>query len=127
MNKLIKRLFFFVSLSVALLATGCSDDIAPEVTELNLDRLLSPVELTAEKPTQTSIILKWKRNPKAESYQIRILKGEQVVAMKSVSFAETPYTVTELAAGTEYTAQVKATATGQQDSHYTAIVFSTNP
>lgn len=128
MNKLIKQFTYIMSLSVALWVAGCSDDIDPEITGLDTDRVFSPTGLTAKIVNQTSVRLNWNAVNKANSYQIEILQGETVVkTIDGVTNADIPYTIAGLEGETEYIAQVKALATDIADSKYSTAPFKTDP
>lgn len=128
MKKFIKRFTYILSLSVALIATGCSDDIDPEITSLDTDRVFSPTGVTAKIVNQTGIRLTWNTNAKAESYQIEILQGgETVKTVNDITNADIPYTVIGLDGETEYTAQIKAIKAGVTDSKYSTVTFKTDP
>lgn len=128
MNKFIKRFTYILSLSVALIATGCSDDIDPEITSLDTDRVFSPTGVTAKIVDQTGVRLTWNANAKAENYQIEILQGgETVKTIKEITNADIPYTLTGLDGETEYTAQIKAMAAGVADSKCSTVTFKTDP
>lgn len=116
-----------LSLSVVLLATGCSDDIAPEITALDTDQLFSPVSVTAKVVNQTGVRLTWNSNSQAESYEIEILQGGATVkTVNEITNADIPYTITGLDGETQYTAQVKAMAAGKIDSRYSVVEFQTD-
>ena len=128
MNKFIKRFTYILSLSVAFIATGCSDDIDPEITSLDTDRVFSPIELTAKIVDQTGVRLTWKVNEKAESYQVEILQGGTTVkTVNDITNADIPYTITGLDGETEYTVQIKAIKAGVADSKYSIVTFKTEP
>lgn len=126
MNKFIKRFTYILSLSVALIATGCSDDIDPEIKSLDTDRVFSPTGVTAKIVNQTGVRLTWNANAKAENYQIEILQGDATVkTVNDITNADIPYTISGLEGETEYTAQIKAITAGVADSKYSTVKFKT--
>lgn len=126
MNKFIKRFTYILSLSVALIATGCSDDIDPEIKSLDTDRVFSPTGVTAKIVNQTGVRLTWNANEKAENYQIEILQGDATVkTVNDIKNTDIPYTITGLEGETEYSAQIKAITAGVADSKYSTVKFKT--
>lgn len=117
-----------MSFTVALLATACSDDIDPEITSLDTDRVFSPTEVTAKIVDQTGVRLTWNPVVNAESYTIELLQGGAIVkTITDVTNADIPYTLLGLDGETEYTAQIKALAAGVADSKLSTISFKTDP
>jgi hypothetical protein len=74
MNKTIKRFAFAVSFLALLFAGGCTDDILPEITTLDVSRLFSPTDIDVRVVNQTSVRLSWRAVKNASSYTIEFLK-----------------------------------------------------
>lgn len=128
MNKLIKKLAYILSFAMAFLASACSDDIDPEITGLDTNRVFSPTGVTAKIVDQTGVRLTWNSNSQADSYQIEILQGGATVkTVDDITNADIPYTITGLEGETEYTVQIKAIKAGVTDSKYSTITFNTDP
>jgi len=132
MNTFIKRLTFILTLIITV--SSCKDDILPEVTDLNANRLFSPVDLQAQIVNQTAVRLTWKAVDKAESYTIQFFangnddfSGEPVKTVSDITFDQVPYTVPGLDGETDYSVRVKAVGESIADSKWINTVFKTDP
>jgi hypothetical protein len=122
-----------MSLTAAIIASGCSDDIEPEITSLDVSRLFSPVDLEARIVNQTSVRLTWKEVDKAESYNIEVFangnedySGSPVRIVTGVLYDQLPVIITGFAGETEYSVRVQAMGEGIDDSKWTSTVFITD-
>ncbi len=134
MNKLLKRFIYIVSISVAIIAAGCTDDIDPESTSLDVSRLFSPVDLDARIVNQTSVRLEWKEVKKAQHYNIEVhqnatenYSGTPFKTVTGVLYGQLPYVIPGFAGETTYSVRVQAVGESISDSKWTSTTFTTNP
>lgn len=133
MNKLIRRFMYISGFAAALFAAGCADDIDPEITELKVSRLFSPVDLEARIVNQTAVRLTWKPVNKAKSYTMEfyegnmVFQGTPVKSISGITFDQVPYTVPGFAGETRYSVQVKAVGEEINDSKWIQATFITDP
>lgn len=133
MNKILRKFIYISGFAVALFATGCADDIDPEITELKVSRLFSPVDLEARIVNQTSVRLTWKPVNKAKSYTMEfyegnmVFQGNPVKTITGITFDKVPYTVPGFAGETRYSVQVKAVGEEISDSKWVQATFITDP
>jgi len=134
MNKLIKRFIYIVSITVAIIAAGCTDDIDPEITSLDVSRLFSPVDLEARIVNQTSVRLEWNAVKKAQHYNIEVhqnatenYSGTPFKTVTGVLYDQVPYIIPGFAGETTYSVRVQAVGEGISDSKWTSTTFTTNP
>jgi len=133
MNKLIKRFAIAVSFLAFLFAGGCTDDILPEITTLDVDRLFSPTDLDARVVNQTSVRLTWKKVNKANSYNVEFFEtanpdfnGTPERAISGVLFEDLPLVVAGFAGETTYSVRVRAVGEGIDESKWISTTFSTD-
>lgn len=122
-----------MSLTAAIMAAGCSDDIDPEITSLEVSRLFSPVDLEARIVNQTSVRLVWKEVDKAESYNIEVFangdedySGTPIRTVTGVLYDQLPVIISGFAGETAYSVRVQAVGEGIDDSKWTSAVFITD-
>lgn len=133
MNKLIKKFIYISGFAVALLAAGCADDIDPEITELKVSRLFSPVDLEARIVNQTAVRLTWKPVNKAKSYTLEFFEGDlnfsgsPFKTISGVTYDQVPYTVPGFAGETRYSVRVKAVGEEIAESKWISTTFLTDP
>lgn len=132
MNKIIKRFFYIASLFAIVASTGCKDELADEITDLNFNRLLSPTELDVRVVNQTSIRLAWKQVKYATSYTVEFFEnaeldfsGTPIEVVEGVSFGQLPLVVPGFAGETTYSLRVKAVGSGIADSKWTEATITT--
>lgn len=133
MNKLIKRFIYIVVIPVAIIASGCTDDIDPEITSLEVSRLFSPVDLEARVVNQTSVRLVWNEVKKAQHYNIEVhqnatenYSGTPFKSVTGVLFDQLPYIIPGFAGETTYSVRVQAVGEGISDSKWTSTTFTTS-
>lgn len=133
MNNLIKKFIYIVGISVAIIAAGCTDDIDPEITSLEVSRLFSPVELQARIVNQTSVRLEWQAVKNAQHYNIEVhdnatenYTGTPFKTVTGVLIDQLPYIIPGFAGETTYSVRVQALGEGITDSKWTSTTFTTN-
>ncbi len=130
MNKLFKKFTYILGFAAAFLAAGCSDDIADEITSLDVSRLFSPVGLETRIVNQTGVRLTWNTVNKATSYNIEVYEGLDFsgtpVQKANVTYDEVPYTMTGFDGETSYVVRVQAIGAGIDDSKWTNATFKTD-
>ncbi len=131
---LIKKCIYLTGFVVAVMVAGCSDDIDPEITTLDVSRLFSPVGLEARVVNQTSLRLTWAAVDKAQSYNIEVYEngvedysGTPVRSVTGVKYDQLPYIITGLAGETEYSVRVQAVGEDIDESKWIGVVFITDP
>lgn len=134
MNKLFKRILYLAGIFAILCLAGCTDDIADEITELNLSRLLSPTELDVRVINQTSARLTWRVVKNASSYVVEFYQngelnfdGSPVKTVEGVLYNQLPLIVPGFDGQTEYSVRVKAVGDETAESKWISETFITDP
>src|SRR5690554_3390450 len=136
MNKIFKysaMLFGVVSL---LGLNACSDDIDPEMTELEVSRLFSPTDIEVRVLNQTTARVSWKPVRNAESYTVEffenqeeseegIFSGTPVRTKSGLKLADIPYSEPGLRGETFYSVRVKAVGAALPESKWIGVGFQT--
>lgn len=112
--------------------TSCED--IDEITNLNLDRVLSPVNLTTRVSNKTNLIMSWTLSNNADQYVIELYTGKTIeegatpVNTYTIDSKEVPYTLTGLYGATDYTVRVKGIASdgSRDDSKWCSATFRTD-
>lgn len=125
-----KKAFNYIGLTVGLLSLmlACTDDIDPEIKQIETARVFSPVDLTARIRNMTTVELNWMVKEDVEYYVVEFsqdsLQFNNIIRSVTVMPDELP--VQEVFEGeTRYSARVKSVATGKQDSKWSAITVMT--
>jgi Domain of unknown function (DUF4957)/Domain of unknown function (DUF5123) len=118
----------------AIFFSGCSDDIASEITSLDVSRLFSPVNLDAKVVNKTSVRLNWNQVTNAKTYVVEFFEngnqdfsGTAMKTIPSVTFDNLPLTVTGFGGETDYSVRVKAVGENISDSKWISATFKTDP
>ncbi len=133
MNKLFKHFTYILSLAAVMLAAGCSDDIADEITSVDVSRLFSPTAVEATISNQTGVKIKWKAVNKATNYNVEVYDNGDMnfsgtpIRTANVTYDELPCTFTGFDGETTYSLRIQAIGTGISDSKWTETTFKTNP
>lgn len=133
MNTTFKKILYIASLLAAVFMAGCTDDIADEITELNLSRLLSPTDLDVRVVNQTSARLTWKPVQKATSFVVEFhqngvldFSGTPVRTVEGVLFSQLPLVVPGFDGETSYSVRVKAIGEDIPESLWISATFTTD-
>jgi len=114
---------------LSLTFIGCDDNIDPLITELDVDRVFSPIELTAKIRTLTTIELDWKTRDDADHYVVEFSEDslEFNTIIRSVTVLPDELPLQETFDGeTRYSARVKGVSgNGLEDSKWTAVTIKT--
>jgi len=116
---------------VSFTFTGCDDNIDPLITELDVDRVFSPTELTARIRNLTTIELNWNVRDDADHYVVEFsedsLEFNSIIRTVTVMPDELPLQET-FDGETLYSARVKGVSDdgGLEDSKWTAITIKTD-
>ena len=108
MKKYIITAFAFITLLTGSVTFTACEDI-DDIKELNLDRLLSPTNLTARVRDKVNIELTWDEMDRAQSYVIEVFKEDPDFTGTAISTLESEkatYTVTGLEGETSYSIRV---------------------
>ncbi|MBX2898462.1 MAG: DUF4957 domain-containing protein [Cyclobacteriaceae bacterium] len=107
---------------------SCEDKIDPLITELDLNRALTPTQLVARIRDLTTIELTWSVRQGIDHYVVEFsedsLQFNTIIATETVAAAALPYRKT-LAGETRYSARVKAVKEGTGNSNWTAVTIMT--
>lgn len=128
MKKYIITAFAFITLLTGSVTFTACEDI-DDIKELNLDRLLSPTNLTARVRDKVNIELTWDEMDRAQSYVIEVFKEDPDFTGTAISTLESEkatYTVTGLEGETSYSIRVKSVAEGITDSKWVSATRSTD-
>ncbi|TCO03631.1 DUF4957 domain-containing protein [Natronoflexus pectinivorans] len=137
MKRLIKLSAYFLGLIATASFGSCSDDIDPEITEINVSRLFSPVDLEVRIINQTSARLSWKAVNKATSYTVEFFQNENsdieepefsgspTKTVEGITYSQLPYTVPGFAGETTYSVRVKAVGESILESKWIEALFTT--
>jgi len=122
-----------VAFTAVISTAGCSDDIFPEITSLETDRLFSPVDIDVRVVNQTGVRLGWKQVGNAQSYTIEFFEngnedfsGTPVRTVADVTYDQVPYTVPGFSGETDYSVRIKAVGAEVSDSKWISATFSTD-
>ena len=124
------KIFGLVAVVLSLTFAACDSELTPEVTELNLDRALSPTNVIAQVVERTSVRLNWKKVHNASTYTIELYDnptgtGTAVKRIEQVQFDKLPYTVAGLDGETEYLVKIQAVGTDIRESKWSTTTFTT--
>lgn len=125
-----KKILIFLCLIAGVAGISACSDPMDEITTLDLDRALSPTDLSASVYNQTGVRLNWKLIGNASSYTIEIFdnegfSGSPVKTVTGVTPGQIPYTITGLDSKTKYYVRVKAIGEGADDSKWITANFTT--
>lgn len=112
----------------ALMFTGCEDNLDPVLESLELNRVLSPINLTAKIRNRTTVELNWTASPTAERYVVEFSESSDfstVVKTAEVVGEDLPLSVA-MAGETLYNIRVKGVKEGKQDSKWSTITAQTD-
>ncbi|MCW5912349.1 MAG: DUF4957 domain-containing protein [Cyclobacteriaceae bacterium] len=120
-------ILFIIGLT-ALGYTSCEDKIDPPVTELELNRALTPTQLVARIRDLTAIELTWSVRQGVDHYVVEFsedsLVFNTIIFTEEVTADQLPYRRT-FSGETRYSARVKAVKNGTGDSNWTAVTIMT--
>jgi hypothetical protein len=132
MIKVIKQFLYMAGFLAVIFTAGCTDKIAPEITELDFDRLLSPTELDVRVINKTSARLNWKSVKNATSYTIEFFTngdldftGNPFMVVSEVVMDQLPIIIPGFPGETSISVRVKAIGPGIDDSKWVSSVFNT--
>ncbi|MGQ1891221.1 fibronectin type III domain-containing protein [Thermophagus sp. OGC60D27] len=132
MNTIFKYLIILLGTVGMIGFYGCSDDIDPEITDLELSRLFSPTNLEVRVINQTSVRLTWDAVNYAESYEVEFYEngnedfaGTPVKTKSGLTMKDLPYLEPGFRGDTEYSVRVKAVAENIADSKWVSTAFET--
>ena len=124
------KLFLMLGLATAVLAS-CSEPM-DEITELRLDRNLSPVGIEAKGISETTARLQWTATEGATSYSVEIYADDSLTfsgnPAQTVTVTEPAVQLSNLVYDTKYSARIQALTEGQESrtSKWHGIFFRTN-
>lgn len=126
MKKILINIGFVLAL-FSMLFTSC-EEVEPEITEIEFERVFSPINLTARIRNMTAVELSWDIRDNVESYVVEIsedsLEFKSIIKTAEVTPDKLPYTAV-LDGETQYSARIKGVSEGVADSKWSTIVFKT--
>ena len=136
MNKIFKYSAMLFGVVGLLGLNACSDDIDPEMTELEVSRLFSPTDIEVRVLNQTTARVSWKPVRNAESYTVEffenqekseegIFSGTPVRTKSGLKLADIPYSEPGLRGETFYSVRVKAVGAALPESKWIGVGFQT--
>lgn len=140
MKKLTRNILIICSLVFAMgAATGCSDNIADEVTKVDYDRLFSPIDFSAKVRNNTNVLLTWTEIKNVTTYNVEIFKDDENMAFtgtpaKTLTLTgedtegaqERSYTIEQLDGSTYYSIRMKAVNEEGKESKWVGAAVKTN-
>lgn len=134
MTRLFKISIFLLGVFALISLGACSDDIDPEITEVSVSRLFSPVDLKVRIANQTSARLTWKAVRKANSYEIQVFdnnsedySGTPLKDIKGVTMGQQPFVIPGFDGDTTYSLRIRALGDGIGESSWMSTTFKTDP
>lgn len=134
MTRLFKISIFLLGVFALISLGACSDDIDPEITEVSVSRLFSPVDLKVRIANQTSARLTWKAVRKANSYEIQVFdnnsedySGTPLKDIKGVTMGQQPFVIPGFDGDTTYSLRIRALGDGIGESSWISTTFKTDP
>ena len=126
-----RYIIWFSVMIVGLGLSSCKENLLQEITELNLDRALSPTELTAQVVNRTNVRLNWRRVSNAQSYNIEIFdnaefSGTAAATADGITMDQLPYTISGLEGETIYYVRVQAIGEEIRESKWISATFTTD-
>lgn len=126
-----KYIVWFSAMILGLNFSSCSENLLEEITELNLDRALSPTDLTAQVVDRTNVRLNWRRVSNAQSYNVEIFdnaefSGTAAATADGITMDQLPYTITGLEGETIYYVRVQAIGEEIRESKWISATFTTD-
>lgn len=131
MNKY-KKYTYMLGLAIAALTAAC-DDPDEEITNIDYDRLFSPVNLEARVTNRTNVRLTWSTVKGATAYNIEVFENDSLTfagspakTISGVTANQLPYTVSKLEGSMKYSARVQAVGEGIAESKWSGVYFKTD-
>lgn len=116
-----------------LFTAGCTDKIAPEITELEFDRLLSPTGIDVRVINKTSVRLNWKAVKNATSFTVEFFtngnldfSGTPFMVVSDIVMEQLPITIPGFPGEASISLRVKAIGPGIDDSKWVVATFQTD-
>ncbi|MBD1428802.1 DUF4957 domain-containing protein [Sphingobacterium litopenaei] len=124
------KIFGLVTTALALTFVACDSNLTTEISELHLDRALSPTNVVAQVVERTSVRLNWKKVYNASAYHIEFYDnpagtGTAVKRIENIQYDELPYTVAGLDGETEYLVKIQAVGSDIGESKWSTATFTT--
>ncbi|MBQ9232001.1 MAG: DUF4957 domain-containing protein [Prevotella sp.] len=115
---------------VALTFTACSD-VADEITELTLGRVMSPLDIEARNVNETTANILWTASAGAVSYNIEVFADDSLTFAgtpeQTLSSATNSTSLSNLNYDTKYSVRVQAISEdGTRDSKFHGVYFKTS-
>jgi hypothetical protein len=124
------KILCLLALTACLSLNSCDNKLFEEITELQLDRALSPTNVVAQVVERTSVRLNWKKSFNAEKYNIELFDnpagtGAAVKRIENINMNQLPYTIVGLDGETDYLVKIQAIGTDIGESTWSTATFKT--
>ncbi len=131
MKKYINRGLWFFGAAIFLSLGACSDDIDPEIKQLEFERAFSPTSFDVRILNQTTARFNWSSKNAATDFVLELSKDSlefaSIIDTYEVNIEDLPFEML-LEGETRYSARVRAKGLdGLADSNWTPITFTTGP
>lgn len=129
MNKILKSWAYMAGLGMAFLCGACDDDIDPVIEDLDLNRVLTPLDMEARVQNKTELKLDWTRAADAEKYVVEIHEDSLVFENLVSSYEVLPtdvLIVKGLEGETLYSVRIKGVHSKKEDSKWAALTVKTD-
>lgn len=131
MKKYINRGLWFFGAAAFLFLGACSDEIDPEIEQLEFERAFSPLDFDVRILNQTTARFNWKSKNAATDFVLELsedsLEFASIINAYDVLAENLPFDLV-LEGETRYSARVRAKGyNGLSDSNWTPITFMTGP
>ena len=131
MKKIINKYVYLSAVLIAVVFSGCSEDIDPEIKSIDGNRLFSPVDLKASIENKTNVTLAWNAVNKATGYNVEIYENADLNfegnPLRTAIVTSASCYIENLTGGITYSARVQAMGENIEDSKWTTITFKTVP
>ncbi|MBP5506216.1 MAG: DUF4957 domain-containing protein, partial [Bacteroidales bacterium] len=128
-----KAFKYFALVLVSLLAFACSPNEIGEITDIDYNRVLTPMKFTAEvvPATGTDVVFSWQKIKNAEGYELEIYEHSETqavneysgtpVAKYSVDAEQIPFTAYNLEVDKTFKARVRGISSKMTESNWAKL------
>jgi len=134
MKKIFINTGLILGLFTMLFTTACKDNLDPIVEKLTFTRAFTPVGLSAQISSVTTVTLTWSVVKDADHYVVEIYEGVNIVSSALVHTYDiagdlTTYSYVLPAGDTQFSARLKAVSSmeGVEESKWISVEFKSDP
>ena len=132
MKNKINKFIYILAFAATISFVGCADDIDPEVTSIEFDRLFAPIDLDVTINNRTDARVKWKAVENATTYDLEVFDnsefdftGTPIRSATGITMDQLPYAFTGFDFETTYSLRVKAYGDDMPESKWAPLKFTT--